>query len=457
MPPHNLPSTITPLIGRQQELEQVLDLLGDPLVRLVTIIGEGGVGKTRLAKATAVRLAGLARFLPETPFPDGVWWVSLAEMINPHTLEEGLNMLATHLLDTLGASWQPSRPPTAVLTNYLRERQILLVLDNYEHIANTAHLLSQLLQTCPQLNLLVTSRTALHLQSENLFALSGLYIAAEPPLFVDEGEAKQPYDAALALFAAVGTRVTGRAWYFTAQTLPLVHHFCQLVRGNPLAIELAASWVRYLPLTGIITELEQNLGLLATHHFDLPERHRSIQAVFLYSWELLNPTEQAVLQVVSIMQTPCSLVAIHAIHAQLSPDQPPPLWATRQTLLTLIDHSLVRLDEERTGYDMHPLLRQFGQTQAQANDSGWALPPTVGDGLAYLQGFHADYFFGFGGGEAGGAVWGRTLSQGCPRINGRLGGYSSGMDNGREPSQPHHFATRPACPVALHPPPRSLL
>lgn len=397
LPPHNLPGMIAPLIGRQQQLEQVLDLLGDPHVRLVTILGEGGVGKTRLARATAVRLAGLARFLPESPFQDGVWWISLAELSVSATSKEGENVLATHILNGLGVTGQDKRSPTAVLTDYLRQRQLLLVLDNYEHIIGTTHLLSQLLQACPQVKLLVTTRATLRLQAEHIFVLHGLFVPPTPPIPSTKALHSQPVrDSALSLFAEVATRTTGQTWRLTADNAPLVHRLCQLVRGNPLAIELAASWLRYLPLAQVLAELENNLDILATRQHDLPERHRSIRAVFDYSWQLLTPAEQDLLQVLALMRMPCALEAMHTILNGLpTHGRVLSLWQTRQTLLSLIDHSLVWLEEESGYYHMHPLLQQFGQEQAAANVSGWLLPPDVNhdhDGLAFLHGLHADFF-----------------------------------------------------------------
>ena len=284
---HDLPFQPTPFIGRSRELAQVAERLADPDCHLLTIVGPGGMGKTRLAIE-----AGHAAV---NRFAHGVWLADLASVTSPE-------LLPTVLLRTLGAPEGGVLDPKQRLLDYLADRQMLLVLDNVEHLASSATFVLELLQAAPALKLLATGRTRLHLREEWLLPLEGLDVppAAEPaaPLAAfasaDLGSDSPPtladleaYDATRLFLACVRRLQPGRE--FAPAELRLVAHICRLLEGMPLGIELAAAWTRTLSLAELAHEVEGGLRHLDTPLLDVPPRHRSIHAVFDHSWRLLDP------------------------------------------------------------------------------------------------------------------------------------------------------------------------
>jgi predicted ATPase/DNA-binding SARP family transcriptional activator/Tfp pilus assembly protein PilF len=359
---HNLPTQLTPFVGRQTELTQVVHLLSNPDCRLLTVVGPGGVGKTRLA----LQAAAEHRY----DFPDGVWFVPLAPVRSP-------DLLAASIAQGLGIIIESGQDPKAGLLAYLQLRETLLVLDNFEHLVEAADLLLDLLQAAPDLHLLVTSRERLNYQAEFLLTLEGLPYPVESgvPCRDDKwGVGSEKWEArglekladyeAVQLFTERAGRV--RAGFTTsADTLPHIIRVCQLVEGLPLGIELAAAWAQDLPLVEIAQQIQENLDFLAASHRDVPKRQRSIRATFEHSWNLLSEMEQGVYQQLSVFQGAFTLDAAAAVihHPSSVILHPSPLPTDHRSQITdhlnsLTSKSLLR-QHAAGGYDLHPILQQF--------------------------------------------------------------------------------------------------
>ncbi len=330
--PHNLPPQLTSLLGREGELRQLADRLADPNCRLLTLTGLGGIGKTRLALQSAREHIGI--------FLHGVHFVPLA----------GLNsnkFLAATIADALGLSFSGEENPATQLLDYLREKEMLLVLDNFEHLLPVSpegksilDFLLEILKAAPQVKIMVTSRERLNLQAEWVFKVHGL---AVPGKTLTEGI--ETYSA-VQLFCRCARRVE-QEFTLSDETKTTVGRICRLVEGMPLGIELAAASAATMTLEQISAQIEQNLDALATTMHDVPEHHRSMRAVFEHSWKLLTEAEQHIFQRLAIFRGGFTAQAARQV-AQAYPEN----------LSTLIDKSLLRHNiSER--YEIHELLRQF--------------------------------------------------------------------------------------------------
>lgn len=342
---HKLPCQPTPFVGRARELAQIAANLANPDCRLLTIVGPGGVGKTRLAIEAARAQTGYLR--------DGIWFVDL-------TPASAGDMVPGLILRTLDAPDHGSGEARRLLLRYLQDKALLLVLDNFEHLLNGAGLLPELLaealQAAPALKLLVTSRTRLNLRGEWLQPLAGL---ETPPVELDEpGSPATPPQvsnlAALDLDAYDATRLFVQCLrrlqpdFQPAQAeIPLIAHICHQLEGMPLGIELAASWTRVLSLSDLAAELEESLALLTSSLHDAPQRHRSMHVVFAQSWRQLSPRERTILAQLSVCRGGFTRSAAAAIAG-----------ATLPELASLVDKSWLR--PQPTGrYVLHELTRQY--------------------------------------------------------------------------------------------------
>jgi predicted ATPase/DNA-binding SARP family transcriptional activator len=288
--PHNLPTSTSAFVGRGEELAQVTTHLARADRRLITIVGSGGMGKTRLALEAARRVA--ADHLG--PFLDGVYFVSL---VGVDTAEQ----VPTAVADELGITLSGRGTPGREVASWLRQRELLLVLDNLEHLLQDDRLidwLELLLRMAPAINILVTSRVALNIGAEWTVDLNGLgYPAsAENPAI----ETMLQFDA-VALFVQRVQQVN-TTFALSHATTPCTVNICRLVNGIPLAIELAAGWIKLLSCNEIAAEIGRNVDILASNRRDLPARHRSMRAVFDYSWVLLSADEQRALMALSVFR-----------------------------------------------------------------------------------------------------------------------------------------------------------
>jgi len=349
-PLHNLPTDATPFVGRQAEIAQITSWLAGNNGRLTTIVGPGGIGKSRLALTVAQKQLG--RPTDEAIeadtyafFTDGVFWVPLAQVTTSTGLAPAIAEVIGLQLESGESGFRP-RPVQQQLVDYLQGKRILLVLDNFEQLLEQSEAISstqtlhKILQTAPYVHLLVTSRERLQLQEEQLFWLDGL-------TFPKTDEQALDTFTAVALFKQTAQRLQPDIGKDKSD-LALIATICRLLEGSPLAIELAASTVNFLPLSNILTSLQESLALLTTSNRHIPERHRSMQAAFVTSWQRLPPELQEVLAKVSVFQNGFSFAAAQAV-AQTAPQQ----------LAGLINHSLLRFDPTSKRYYFHELVRQY--------------------------------------------------------------------------------------------------
>jgi predicted ATPase/DNA-binding NarL/FixJ family response regulator len=323
---HNLPTQPTSFIGREDEIAEITVLLADPACRLLTLTGPGGSGKTRLAIEVAQQLE----------LADGTFFVPLQSL-------SSIEHIVTSIVDVLPLQLHGQADPQQQLLSYLRDRHMLLILDNFEHLLDGASLVTGILDTAPGIKLLVTSREALNLQAEHLWPLAGLDL---PPDDLLDGFERY---SAVWLFAERTRRV--KPDFSPAAHRHEIVRICRLVDGLPLALELAASWTRALSLQAIGDEIERGIDFLATNQRDLPQRHRSMQAVFDHSWRLLSEEERAVFPRLSVFRGGFTSEAAEQVAG-----------ASLPLLASLIDKSLLRLDPSGR-YDLHELLCQYARQQ----------------------------------------------------------------------------------------------
>ena len=334
-PSFGLPYEALPLVGRDHELTNIQQRLQDPACRLLTITGLGGMGKTRLAIAAAHRINQDSALL----FLNGVAFVPLAGVAS-------ISAVPLALANALDVPLTSVATPRQALINFLRNQEMLLVLDNMEHLMETAELLLDLLQSCPDIKLLITSRKTLDLAAEWRMDLEGLPI---PPEGEKDVETLQAY-AAVTLFTRSAAQVNGQV-RLTDDTAESIGRLCRLVAGMPLALQLAATWLRTMSISAVLDELERDLDILATDMQDIPLRQRSMRAIFESTWLMLSMKERQAIETLAVCRGGFTQEAAASI-ANTTPF----------LLRGLINRALIYQQEEAR-YDIHALTRQFAQEQ----------------------------------------------------------------------------------------------
>jgi predicted ATPase/tetratricopeptide (TPR) repeat protein len=329
--PHNLPQPATPFFGRQREMAQVIERINNPNCHLLTLLGSGGVGKTRLALEAAHLILHTAK--PEGSFSQGIYFIQLAPV---HTVE----FIAPTIANALKFSFFGQEPPETQLINYLRHKKMLLILDNFEQLLNGINLLLGILQNAPGIKMILTSRERLNIRAEWLLPIEGLpYLAAREG---DEGNGCPP---AIELFKQNAEQV--RPDFSLTTEEASVFEICRLLEGLPLGIELAAASTYAFSCQQIAAEIKRNLDFLATPMRDVPARHRSLRAIFEHSWALLSDLEQQVFQQLSVFRGGFTVAGAKEVTG-----------ASRAILTRLAYKSLLRLDASGRYY-LHQLLRQY--------------------------------------------------------------------------------------------------
>ncbi|NIN64081.1 MAG: SARP family transcriptional regulator, partial [Anaerolineae bacterium] len=279
-PLDNLPPAPTPFVGREEELAELAELLANPDCRLVTLFGPGGIGKTRLALQVAADQVGA--------FAHGVYFVPLASVSTPE-------FILPTMANVLNLYFDGKPDPEEQLLNYLRQKEMLLVLDNLEHILEGSALLAKVLWHAPGVVLLATSRERVNLQEEWVYEIEGLTYPKD-----QASEEIESYSA-VELFVQAARRIQ-RKFTLVEQVHPSVIRICQMVEGMPLGVELAAAWVPVRSCEEIAGEIERNLDILSTSLRNVPKRHRSLRAAFDHSWNLLSEQEREVFRQLSVFR-----------------------------------------------------------------------------------------------------------------------------------------------------------
>jgi len=347
----HLPASQTPLVGRERELDEIGGLLRSANVRLVTLTGPGGSGKTRLALQIAHELADA--------FPDGVYFVDLAPFRGPA-------LVATTIAHALGVEERPEEQLAQTLAGHLRARRLLMLLDNFERVDEAAPLLSELLATAPALQLLVTSRTPLHLSGEHEYRVRPL-----------------PLSDAVQLFTA-RARAVAPGFRRPSEEADEVADLCRQLDCLPLAIELAAARTRQYSPSELLVLLPDRLELAGNGMRDLPARQRTLRATIDWSHELLEPDEQTLFAQLAVFAGGCTLTAAAAV-----------CGAGRDQVASLVAKNLLHEHLGRDGsvrYSMLETVREYAAERLVQSGEG-----------AAVRARHADHFAGLAESKAGDA------------------------------------------------------
>lgn len=343
-PRHRIPRPPTPFVGRERELARIRQLLADPEHPLVTLVGPGGCGKTRLAmEAAGQRLAD---------FPGGVYFVPLAPVKNAEFVVAAVEAAVQAPAASPGSersARDPLERQQARLLDYLREKRILLVVDNLEHLVGGLGLFSEILREAPGVKLLATSREQLHLTGETIVELEGL-----PFPGVDIAIGRLRSFGAVQLFLQHARRLRS-GFSPSGEDLKAVGAICRVLQGSPLGVELAASWVGTLSCEEISAEVASNLDFLTARGQDIPVRHRSLRNVFDHSWRLLSPGEKRCFRRLALFRGEFSRGAALSVGGCSLP-----------ALAALADKSLLRRNDG--GFlEIHESVRQYAEEKLRAS------------------------------------------------------------------------------------------
>jgi predicted ATPase len=358
--PNNLPPPKSSFVGRDQELIEIAQQLTQEECRLLTLHGMGGIGKSRTATEVAYHQLKQARGSSPS-FTDGIFFIALdaltsADMI-PSAISEALDVDMQGLDDVL----------TQVKT-FIGKKKLLLILDNFEHLMDGAIITSDLLAACPDIKIIVTTREVLKLEEEWVKDLEGLQYPPSTTMTLEEA---QHYEA-VRLFSQRAKRAM-LEFSPNEENIATIIEICQLVEGAPLALELAATWVRVMTLENIAKEIKSNLSFLENQSKNRNERHQSIRAVFEHSWKLLTTKEQDVFRKLAVFVGSFSRQAAAEVAG-----------ATLPTLVSLVNKSLLRVIQNGR-YSRHFLIYEFSQEKLKETS----------DEFVQTRQHHATYYSNF--------------------------------------------------------------
>jgi predicted ATPase/DNA-binding CsgD family transcriptional regulator len=348
-PKNNLPAPMSSFVGRRREIAAVKHALEKS--RLITLTGIGGSGKTRLALQAAIELL--------FDFADGVYFVPLAAVTSADRI---LWSIAEHL----NFRFDTQSEPRQQLLNYLGQKSLLIVLDNFDHLIAGAGLLEEILQAAPALKLIVTSRERLNLYGEVIYPVAGMALPDE----LHRGDAARA--EAVQLFVERAQLVSPHL-VWTANDLPQITRICHLIEGIPLGIELAATWVDTLSPHEIADEIEHNLDILELQRQDIPNSQRSVRAAFDRSWHLLDEAQRSAFRRLSVFRGGFTREASEVVAG-----------VGLRTLQALVNKSLVRRNPNTGRYEFHELLRHYAAEHLNASGES-----------EHLYHAHATYFAAF--------------------------------------------------------------
>src|SRR5258708_4172038 len=340
----NIPTHLAPLVGREQDMEAVCTLLKEDNVRLLSLVGPGGVGKTSLALRTATELLN--------EFPDGSYFVSLAPISDPA-------LVVSAIAQALGVREGSNQSLPHQLKAYLHSRHLLLVLDNFEQVVTAAPLLAELMRDCLQLKLLVTSRELLQLREEHSYLLSSLALPDVKQLPATES---LPQYAAVALFIQ-RTQAVKPGFRITEAGARAVVDICVRLDGLPLAIELAAARMRLLSPQQLLARLGQSLQVLTGGARDLPERQQTLRNTIKWSYDLLNAEEQQLFRRLAIFVQGCSIEEAESVSDAMCQAVGDEAMNVLDAATSLLDKHLVLQREQSDGESrllMLETIREFG-------------------------------------------------------------------------------------------------
>jgi predicted ATPase/class 3 adenylate cyclase/Tfp pilus assembly protein PilF len=358
---NNLPLQPTPLVGREKEVSEVCDLLGGDETRLLTLTGPGGIGKTRVALQAAADLLD--------DFPDGTYFVQLATLTDTE-------LFLPAVAETLGVRETAEQPLDESFKDYLSERRLLLLLDNFEQVLGAAPTVTELLAVAPGLKVLATSRTSLRLYGEHVYPV--------PPLSLPDLKLQPPLKR-LTQYEAVGlfverARAVRPDFSITNESAPAVAEICVRLDGLPLAIELAAARITMLPPKAMLQRLSSRLKLLTGGARDLPERQRTLRATIEWSFALLDEGEQVLFGRLAVFSGGRTLEAIEAI-CDTEGDLPIDSF---EGVSSLLDKSLIRQEEgpnEEPRFVMLETVHEFAREKLEQSGEAESIKRA-----------HAEYF-----------------------------------------------------------------